>query len=249
VAGKTKIEWADATWNPVAGCQRVSPGCAHCYARDFAERWRGVEGHPYEYGFDVRLWPSRLDYPLRWKRPRVIFVNSMGDLFHQEVPDSYIERVFAVMRKADWHVFVVMTKRHHRLAKLGAKLDWPPNVWMGVTVENRAMVHRVEFLRSVPAAVRYIAAEPLLGPLEGLSLDGIDWVVAGGESGPRHRPLKVEWVRDLRDRCVAAGVPFFFKQHGGLRPWSGGRELDGRTWDEWPDIKHDGPVPALLRAA
>lgn len=228
------IEWTEATWNPVTGCSQVSPGCAHCYAKTFAERWRGVPGHPYEQGFDLRLWPERLEVPLRWRKPRTIFVNSMSDLFHEDIPDEYIARVFETMREAHWHTFQVLTKRENRLAQLAPDLPWPSNVWMGVTIENRRFVHRADVLREVPAAVRFISAEPLLGPLDTLVLDDIDWVIAGGESGPRHRRVDPDWIRDIRDRCEADGVAFFFKQWGGPRPKSRGRELDGREWDELP---------------
>ncbi len=234
MADRSAIEWTQATWNPVTGCSKVSPGCAHCYAETFAKRWRGIAGHPYEQGFDLRLWPERLDQPLRWRRPRTIFVNSMSDLFHEDIPDGFVEDIFAVMRAADWHVFQVLTKRQDRLVDLADRLDWPPNVWLGVTIENRRFVHRADRLRSVPAAVRFISAEPLLGPLEGLDLTDIDWLIAGGESGPRHRPVRVDWLRDLRDRSTAAGIAFFFKQWGGTRSKTGGRLLDGRTWDEMP---------------
>jgi protein gp37 len=237
MADGTAIEWTEATWNPVTGCSKVSPGCAHCYAETFAERWRAVPGHPYEQGFDLRLWPQRLEVPLRWARPRMIFVNSMSDLFHEEIPDDYVAAVFDVMRRADWHVFQILTKREDRMAEFGAELPWPANVWMGVSIENRRFVHRADRLREVDAAVRFISAEPLLGPLERLDLTGIDWLIAGGESGPRHRPVRAEWLRDLRDRCVAEDVAFFFKQWGGARPKSGGRELDGRAWDEMPHTR------------
>jgi protein gp37 len=234
MADRSAIEWTEATWNPVTGCDKVSPGCAHCYAETFAERWRGVPGHPYEQGFDLRLWPERLEQPLRWKRPRLVFVNSMSDLFHERIPEDYIAAVFAVMGAAEQHTFQVLTKRHERLAELAPMLDWHPNVWMGVSIENRRFVHRADYLRTVPAAVRFISAEPLLGPLEGLDLDGIDWLIAGGESGPRHRPVKADWLFELRDLCAEYGTDFFFKQWGGHRPKSGGRELDGRTWDAMP---------------
>jgi protein gp37 len=236
VADKSAIEWTEATWNPVTGCSKVSPGCAHCYAETFAERWRGIPGHPYEQGFDLRLWPDRLEVPLRWKRPRTIFVNSMSDLFHEDIPLDFIRRVFDVMRRADWHTFQILTKRDERLAHVADVLDWPPNVWMGVTIENRRFVRRADHLREVPAAVRFISAEPLLGRLEGLDLAGIDWLIAGGESGPRHRPVKVEWLRDLRDRCQREEVAFFFKQWGGARPKSGGRALDGEEHDGFPAV-------------
>jgi protein gp37 len=229
------IEWTEATWNPVTGCSQVSPGCAHCYAKTFAERWRGIPGHHYEQGFDLRLWPERLEQPLRWSRPRTIFVNSMSDLFHEGIPLTYIRSVFEIMVAAPHHTFQILTKRHERLSELADDLPWPTNVWMGVSVENRRFVHRVEHLRQVPAAVRFISAEPLLGQLQGLDLTGIDWLIAGGESGHRHRPVKIEWARELRDRCVQEGVAFFFKQWGGRSPKAGGRHLDGRTWDELPE--------------
>src|SRR5581483_8923884 len=234
----TAIEWTESTWNPVTGCTEVTPGCAHCYAKTFAERWRGVTAHPYEQGFDLRLWPSRLDYPLKWKRPRMIFVNSMSDLFHEDIPFEYVERVFAVMHKASHHTFQVLTKRHERLSELAPHLDWPPNVWMGVTIENKRWVVRADHLREVPAAVRFISAEPLLGPLVGLDLSGIDWLIAGGESGPRHRPVDAEWIRALRDQCRQEEVAFFFKQWGGVRAKSGGRDLDGREWNEMPQVTY-----------
>lgn len=236
---QSAIEWTEATWNPVTGCHQISPGCAHCYAKTFAERWRGVPGHHYEQGFDLRLWPERLEQPLRWRRPRIIFVNSMSDLFHEGVPLDYIEQVFAVMAAAPQHTFQILTKRHERLSELAPDLPWPANIWMGASIENRRFVSRADHLREVPAAVRFISAEPLLGSLEGLDLDGIDWLIAGGESGHRHRPVRVEWVRELRDRCVTKDVPFFFKQWGGRSPKAGGRKLDGRTWDQLPEANPD----------
>jgi protein gp37 len=238
MADNSAIEWTEATWNPVTGCSKVSPGCAHCYAETFAERWRGIPGHPYEQGFDLRLRPERLDHPLRWKRPRMIFVNSMSDLFHEDIPFGYLADVFDVMRQADQHTFQILTKRHERLRELAQLLSWPPNVWMGVSIENRRFVKRADALRTVPAEVCFISGEPLLGPLDGLDLSGINWLIAGGESGPRHRPVRLEWLRDLRDRCVDEDVAFFFKQWGGARPKSGGRQLDGRTWDEMPASPH-----------
>jgi protein gp37 len=232
------IEWTEATWNPVTGCSQVSPGCAHCYAKTFAERWRGVPGHPYEQGFELRLWPQRLDQPLRWARPRMIFVNSMSDLFHEDIPEEFIEEVFEVMGRASHHTFQILTKRHERLAELAPSLSWHPNIWVGVSIENRRFTHRADYLREVDAEVRFVSAEPLLGPLDGLDLSGIHWLIAGGESGPKHRAMKVEWARELRDRCRDEGVAFFFKQWGGHRPKSGGRLLDGRTWDEMPMARH-----------
>jgi three-Cys-motif partner protein len=242
--GQSTIEWTQATWNPVTGCDKVSPGCAHCYAETFAERWRGVPGNAYEQGFDLRLWPSRLEYPLKWKKPKVIFVNSMSDLFHEQIPEEYIAEVFDVMVRADQHVYQVLTKRHERLAELAPRLPWPEHIWMGVSIENRRFVHRADYLRQVPAAVRFISAEPLLGQLEGLDLTDIHWLIAGGESGHKHRPVKAEWIRDVRDLCQTHGVPFFFKQWGGLRSKSGGRMLDGREWNAMPEHNIDAqPAP------
>jgi protein gp37 len=243
MAGASAIEWTEATWNPVTGCDRVSPGCAHCYALDLAARLKRMGQPKYQRdgarrssgpGFGVTLHPGTLDVPLRWKRPRVIFVNSMSDLFHEEIPFAFIERVFEVMAAAEHHVFQVLTKRHERLAELQGDLPWPTNVWMGVSIENRRFVERADYLREVPAAVRFISAEPLLGPLEGLDLEGIDWLIAGGESGREHRPVREEWLTTLRDECLAADVPFFFKQWGGARSKSGGRLLDGREWSQMP---------------
>lgn len=230
----SSIEWTEATWNPVTGCHQVSPGCAHCYAKTFAERWRGIPGHVYEQGFDLRLWPERLEVPLRWKKPKTIFVNSMSDLFHEEIPLEFIQQVFATMEAAHWHTFQILTKREERLAELAPNLPWPSNVWMGVTIENRRFIDRAEYLRQVPAAVRFISAEPLLGPLDGLSLESIDWLIAGGESGPGHRRIDPQWARDLRDLSAASGTAFFFKQWGGHRPKSNGRELDGVLHDQYP---------------
>ncbi|MCP9486547.1 MAG: phage Gp37/Gp68 family protein [Gaiellaceae bacterium MAG52_C11] len=237
MADNSRIEWTQATWNPVTGCSKVSPGCAHCYAETFAERWRGLKGHPYEQGFDLRIWPERLEQPLRWKRPRVIFVNSMSDLFHEDIPLAYIEQVFEVMGQAKQHIFQVLTKRHERLAELAPSLPWPENVWMGVSIENKRWVERANYLRQVPAAVRFISAEPLLGELVGLDLTGIDWLIAGGESGPGHRPVKEDWIVQLQRQCEAAKVSFFFKQWGGIRSKAGGRELHGREWSEMPTPK------------
>ena len=245
---KSTIEWTEATWNPVTGCDQVSPGCANCYALRFAERFRGVAGHPYEVGFDLTLRPERLEQPLGWRRPRRIFVNSMGDLFHEEVPLSFIERVFSVMAQAHWHVFQVLTKRADRLAELASTLRWAPNVWVGVSVENRRWSTRIDRLREVPAATRFLSCEPLLGDLGKLDLGGIDWVIAGGESGPGARPMNPEWARSIRDQCLVSATPFFFKQWGRFdatgRPKgkkAAGRLLDGRTWDEYP---HEAEFPS-----
>ncbi len=224
----------------MTGCTKVSPGCAHCYAETFAERFRGVPGHPYERGFDLQLRPERLEQPLSWKQPRMIFVNSMSDMFHEEIPLPYIREVFKVMRKAKWHTFQILTKRSQRLAELAPTLRWPDNVWMGVSVENQRWTSRVDDLRNVPAKVRFLSCEPLLGPLR-LDLRDIGWVIVGGESGPHARPMKPEWAREIRQQCKAADVAFFFKQWGahneaGERVGKGraGRLLDGRLWGGMP---------------
>jgi protein gp37 len=239
VSDRSTIEWTDATWNPVRGCTKISPGCKHCYAETFAERFRGVPGHPYEQGFDLRLVPEKLYEPLRWNAPRNVFVNSMSDLFHEDVPDEYIAAVAEVMEIADWHTFQVLTKRADRMRKmLSGKLRFAAglaNVWWGVSVEDRLHgLPRVGELRAAPARTRFLSVEPLLEGLGQLDLDGIHWVIAGGESGPGARPLHPDWVRAVRDQCVAASVPFFFKQWGGVRKSLAGRVLDGRTWDETP---------------
>lgn len=231
------IEWTDATWNPVTGCTQVSAGCDHCYALTFAERFRGVPGHPYEQGFDLRLWPERLDLPAKWRKPRRIFVNSMSDLFHSGVPDEFIHRVFDTMVRADHHVYQVLTKRPQRLARMATSLPWPDHIWVGVSVESNEVTWRADFLRRVPAAVRFISAEPLIGPIDRLDLEGIHWVITGGESGVGHRPCDPNWVRQARDRCLAENVAYFHKQWGGRTPKTGGRELDGRTWDEMPSSR------------
>jgi protein gp37 len=240
------IEWTDATWNPVTGCTQVSPGCDHCYALAFAERFRGVPNHPYEQGFDLRLWPERLELPLRWKKPRRIFVNSMSDLFHADVPDEFVRAVFDTMVRADQHIYQVLTKRPQRLARLASSLPWPDHIWAGVSVESNAYAWRADFLRRVPAAVRFISAEPLLGPINDLDLDGIHWVITGGESGPAHRPCNPDWVREARDRCLSAEVAYFHKQWGGRTSKIGGRELDGRTWDQMPAVRSNGDVQTSL---
>lgn len=234
MAENSAIEWTDSTWNPVRGCTKVSPGCKHCYALAFAERWRGIPGHPYEQGFDLRLVPEKLEEPLRWKSPRRIFVNSMSDLFHEGIPEPYIRRVFEIMGEASWHTFQVLTKRAERLTELAPRLPWPDNVWQGVSVESERYLHRIEQLRQVPAAVKFLSLEPLLGPLPSVPLDGISWVIVGGESGLKHRPIQAEWVLSIRDQCSRKRVAFFFKQWGGRTPKAGGRLLDGREWNEMP---------------
>ncbi|HZY71283.1 MAG TPA: phage Gp37/Gp68 family protein [Thermoplasmata archaeon] len=247
------IEWTDATWNPVTGCTKISQGCKHCYAARFAERFRGVPGHPYEQGFDLKLWPERLELPIGWSEPKRIFVNSMSDLYHPDVPLDYILRVFETMRRAYWHTFQILTKRADRLAEVGQVVDWSPNVWQGVSVEDERVAWRIDRLRTVPAAVRFLSLEPLIGPLERLNLRGIQWVIVGGESGPGSRPMDPRWVRRIRAQCRSARVPFFFKQWGGVQKHRAGRELDGRTWDGFPRgssgrrrFDDGSPVPQLL---
>src|SRR4051794_18375847 len=233
------IEWTDATWNPVRGCTKITPGCDHCYAETFAERFRGVKGHPYEQGFDPRFVPEKLAEPLRWKTPKMVFVNSMSDLFHKEVPDDYVEAVCRVMERANWHTYQVLTKRSSRLRDmLQTRLQFAaglPNVWWGVSVEDKAHgLVRIKHLQQAPAAVRFLSVEPLLEDLGEIDLEGIHWVIVGGESGAGARPMQKEWVLSLRDQCERAQVPFFFKQWGGVRKSRAGRELDGKTYDGLP---------------
>jgi protein gp37 len=239
MSANSTIEWTDATWNPVRGCTKISPGCKHCYAETFAERFRGVPGHPYEQGFDLRLVPEKLGEPLRWKTPKTIFVNSMSDLFHEDVPDWYIERVAKVMHMANWHTYQVLTKRAARLRELLATtLSFASrlkHIWWGTSVEDRKYgVPRIGELRDAPAAIRFLSIEPLLEDVGELDLNGLHWVIVGGESGAGARPMKKEWVADLQFQCKKAGVPFFFKQWGGVRKSEHGRELNGRTFDEMP---------------
>ncbi|WP_433193807.1 DUF5131 family protein [Nocardia sp. CA-107356] len=243
MSDKSGIEWTEATWNPVTGCDRVSAGCDHCYAMVLAKRLKAMGADKYQRdgdlrtsgpGFGVTIHPQALDVPRRWRAPRVVFVNSMSDLFHAKVPVGFIRDVFDVMRETPQHTYQVLTKRSLRLKRLADGLDWPANVWMGVSVENIDYLDRIDHLREVPAAVRFLSCEPLLGPLDGLKLDGIGWVIAGGESGVGHRPMDPAWVRDIRDVCQDADVPFFFKQWGGRTPKTLGRELDGRLWDQMP---------------
>ena len=240
------IEWTDATWNPVRGCTKISPGCKHCYAEVFAERFRGVPGHPYEQGFDLRLVPEKLAEPLRWQTPKMIFVNSMSDLFHEGVPDDYIEAVARVMVKAKWHTYQILTKRSPRMTSLlHGRLRFASkasHIWWGVSVENKEYgLPRLRDLQKSPASVKFLSVEPLLEGMGHLNLTGIDWVIVGGESGPGARPLQKEWVTEIRDQCREAGIPFFFKQWGGVRKKSAGRALDGRTYDAFP-ARTNNPV-------
>lgn len=234
MAQRSDIEWTDATWNPVTGCTKISTGCQNCYAERLASRLKAMGQHRYRNGFSVTLHPHLLAQPLRWAKPRMIFVNSMSDLFHKNIPSEFIKSVFEVMTKAHWHIFQILTKRAKRLERLRSKVAWPNNVWIGVTVEDQGSIPRIKHLTKVPAAVRFISLEPLLGPIHQLPLDRIDWVIVGGESGPRARPLRPEWVRNIRDHCLEKGIPFFFKQWGGFRKARNGRNLDGRTWNQMP---------------
>lgn len=244
VADKSAIEWTEATWNPTTGCDRVSPGCDHCYALTLSKRLKAMGSPKYQLdgdpktsgpGFRLTIHPSSLDVPQRWSSPRLIFVNSMSDLFHDDVPIEFIRQVLDVIRDTPQHTYQVLTKRAQRLSRVAGDLEWPSNLWMGVSVESRRYTFRIDHLRTVPAAVRFVSAEPLLGPLGEFDLDGIHWVIAGGESGVNARPLKYEWVAELRDNCTAANVAFFFKQWGGRTPKAGGRELDGELWDQLPE--------------
>ena len=236
MAAGSKIEWTDATWNPVTGCNKVSPGCKRCYAERLSLRLKATGMAKYRNGFAVTLHPDTLEIPLRWRKPRSIFVNSMSDLFHDQVPDQFVRDVFDAMERAHWHRYQVLTKRPERVATLNSELPWPPQVWLGVSVESSRYVHRIALLRETGAAIKFLSLEPLLGPLPQLNLDGIDWVIVGGESGPGARPMSADWVRDIRDQCLTAGVPFHFKQWGGVFKKRHGRELDGRTWDEQPEV-------------
>lgn len=240
MSDNSKIEWTDATWNPVRGCTKVSPGCTHCYAETFAERFRGVPGHPFEFGFDLRLVPDKLGDPLRWSKPKKIFVNSMSDLFHEGVSDEYIEKVCRVMLAANWHTYQVLTKRADRMAALlrGKLSDAASaaHIWWGVSVENRKHgLPRISLLRDARPRVAFLSVEPLLEDLGRIDLRGIQWVIVGGESGAGARPMEGGWVRSIRDQCEVAGAAFFFKQWGGVRKSEAGRELDGRTYDEFPE--------------
>jgi protein gp37 len=236
----SRIEWTEATWNPVRGCTKLSEGCKHCYAEVFAERFRGVKGNPYEHGFDLRLVPEMLERPRSWRKARLIFVNSMSDVFHEKVPEAYVRKIFDVMASTPQHTFQVLTKRSERLAEMAPRLPWPTNVWMGVTVESLQYVNRIDHLRKVPAALRFISAEPLLSQVE-LDLNGIGWVIVGGESGGGFRAMDPAWARSVRDQCLAAGVPFFFKQWSGFKPKAQGSLLEGREWKETPTA-HPGAI-------
>ncbi len=238
MAANSDIEWTDATWNPVTGCTKISAGCDHCYAERFSERFRGVSGHPFQTGFDLTLRPERLMQPLEWRKPRMIFVNSMSDLFHKQIPAEFVARVFDTMERAHWHTFQVLTKRSSLMRdflrrRYKSRLG-PQHIWCGVSIEDGARQSRVQHLQNAPAGTRFLSIEPLIGRIGRIDLSGIDWVIVGGESGPRARYMDPDWVREIRDQCQEARVAFFFKQWGGPRPKSGGRALDGKEWNQFP---------------
>jgi len=234
MAANSSIEWTEATWNPATGCTKLSPGCKHCYAERLAFRLQAMGQSRYDNGFTLTLHEDLVDLPLRWKKPRMIFVNSMSDLFHHDVPVTFLQHVFDTMRRAHWHQFQVLTKRSQRVLELDSRIEWPENLWMGVSVESARYTFRIDHLRQTRAHIRFLSLEPLLGPLDNLNLYDIHWVIVGGESGPGARPIQLAWVRAIRDQCKQAGVPFFFKQWGGVQKHRAGRTLDGRTWNEMP---------------
>ena len=250
MALNSAIEWTNATWNPVTGCTKISAGCDNCYAERFAERFRGVPGHPFENGFDLTLRVERLEQPLKWRSSKMIFVNSMSDLFHKHVPFAFVDRVFDTMEKADWHIFQMLTKRSSRMRDYINRRypdgRGPKHIWLGASVEDSSKKSRIEHVRQMNAGVRFLSVEPLIGPMGKMNLDGIDWVIVGGESGPRARPMLEKWVLEVKNQCVDTGVPFFFKQWGGFRPKSGGRLLENKEWSEFPRADTGAPDPAHL---
>ena len=253
MAENSAIEWTDTTWNPVTGCTKISAGCDNCYASRFSERFRGVPGHPFETGFDLTLRPERVLQPLGWKRPRMVFVNSMSDLFHKEIPQEYIAAVFDTMERANWHTYQVLTKRSTLLRKFinnrYRKRPAPRHIWLGVSVEDERAATRIAHLQAANAAVRFLSIEPLLAPVGRLDLSGIEWVIVGGESGPKARPMAAKWVIDIRNQCIQAGVAFFFKQWGGFSPKAGGRLLEGQEWNQFPGRRREGLNQRELRAS
>lgn len=238
MAHNSPIEWTESTWNPVTGCTKISDGCKNCYAERLAKRLKAMGQPNYRNGFGLTLQPQALELPLGWKKPQTIFVNSMSDLFHIDIPLEYIQKVFNVMAKADWHKFQVLTKRADRLKEFSNDLNWQSNIWMGVSVENQKVIHRIDDLRETNAHIKFLSVEPLLGRLPNLNLSGIDWVIVGGESGPKARPMEESWVLEIREQCEEFGVPFFFKQWGGVRKHKTGRTLQGKTWDEMPKLAY-----------
>jgi protein gp37 len=244
MANHSEIEWTEATWNPITGCTKLSPGCKNCYAERMARRLQAAGNPNYANGFKLTVHEHLLDIPLRWKKPRMIFVNSMSDLFHQDVPLQFIHNVFSVMRQASWHTYQVLTKRSGRLLELSACVDWPVNVWLGVSVESSQYTYRIDHLRQTGSHIKFLSLEPLLGPLPDMDLRGIDWIIVGGESGPNARPMKSAWVVDIKEQCESDGIPFFFKQWGGVHRNRNGRTLQGRTWDQMPPRAGMLPLPA-----
>lgn len=246
MATQTAIEWTQCTWNPVTGCTKISAGCAHCYAERMARRLCAMGQPRYRNGFQVTVHPEAVEEPFQWKKPRLVFVNSMSDLFHEKVSVSFIQRIFSVMNRCSQHTFQILTKRSARLAELSSRLDWSSNIWIGVTIERCDYLYRLDHLRQVPASVRFLSLEPLLGPLNDLTLEGVDWVIVGGESGPQARPMEEEWVLSIREKCLGNQVPFFFKQWGGFNKKRSGRLLQGRIWDEKPPaVSHAFNLKAL----
>jgi protein gp37 len=238
MATKSNIEWTESTWNPLTGCTKVSPGCKNCYAERMANRLKAMGQPNYVNGFNLTIHPHTIELPLKWKKPQMIFVNSMSDLFHESVPVDFIHQIFDVMHKASWHTFQILTKRSLRLLELDNKISWPMNVWMGVSVENSEYTYRINHLRSTHAQIKFMSLEPLLGPVENLNLTEIDWVIVGGESGPGARPIHEEWATNIRDQCLISQIPFFFKQWGGVRKKNNGRILQGQIWSEIPTTEH-----------
>lgn len=238
MAGNSSIEWTEATWNPVTGCNKVSQGCKNCYAERMAKRLHAMGNHRYVNGFNITLHHDLVDAPRKWVKPRKIFVNSMSDLFHEDIPLEFIQRIFITMNETPQHIFQVLTKRSKRAAELSPYLSWTPNIWMGTSVENEAVTYRIKEIKQIPAHIRFLSCEPLLGPLNSLDLDNIHWVIVGGESGPKARPMDTDWVRDIRDQCRSQNVAFFFKQWGGVQKHRHGRILDNQTYDEYPNIEH-----------
>jgi len=236
MASRSKIEWTESTWNPLTGCTKISPGCKNCYAERMAHRLKAMGNPSYVNGFELAMHEHLLERPLQWKKPQMIFVNSMSDLFHEDVPEEFVQKTFDVMRRASWHTFQVLTKRSTRLRELNDCIDWPDNVWMGVSVESSDYLYRIDNLRKTSSKIKFLSLEPLLGSLAGIRLAGIDWVIVGGESGPRARPMDEQWVVEIKEACLEKGVPFFFKQWGGVNKKRAGRVLQGRTWDETPVI-------------
>ncbi|MFC1553437.1 DUF5131 family protein [candidate division KSB1 bacterium] len=236
MAINSNIEWTESTWNPVTGCSKISPGCKHCYAERMAKRLKAMGQQNYKNGFNVNLHEHVLDYPLNWKKPQTIFVNSMSDLFHEKVPVSFIKKVFNTMNTTSWHIFQVLTKRSDRLCELNNELEWANNIWMGVSIESDQYKYRIDFLRETNAKIKFLSLEPLIGPVNKLNFENIDWVIAGGESGSKSRPIEEEWVKDIRDQCIESDVPFFFKQWGGYNKKKNGRLLEGKLWNEMPEL-------------